>query len=111
MTGDSRESDGDVGPGRGCVTAGAGDGAGDGMGIGVGAGAGEPARSGTLEQAATHRSSASGAARIARVRIVWRSRAMAWLALEIALGLALFIGIVWWTLPKKEKESNDRPPE
>ncbi len=36
---------------------------------------------------------------------------MAWMALEIALGLALFIGIVWWTLPKKEKRSDDPPPE
>jgi len=33
---------------------------------------------------------------------------MFWMALEIALGLALFIGIVWWTLPKKQKDSKDR---
>jgi len=28
---------------------------------------------------------------------------MVWIFFEIALGLALFIFIVWWTLPKKEK--------
>jgi len=28
---------------------------------------------------------------------------MIWLALEMILGLALFIFLVWWTLPKKDK--------
>ncbi len=28
---------------------------------------------------------------------------MIWMAIEIALGLALFLFIVWWTLPKKDK--------
>ena len=36
---------------------------------------------------------------------------MAWLAFEIALGLAIFIGIVWWTLPRKKRDQPERPPE
>jgi hypothetical protein len=28
---------------------------------------------------------------------------MWWLALEIALGLALFVLLVWWTLPRKRR--------
>jgi hypothetical protein len=31
-----------------------------------------------------------------------RDYPMFWVFLEIALGLGLFIFIVWWTLPKKE---------
>ncbi len=34
---------------------------------------------------------------------------MLWLAIEIVLGLAAFIAIVWWTLPKKRKD-DDEPP-
>lgn len=33
---------------------------------------------------------------------------MLWLFLEILLGLALFAGIVWWTLPR---EKRDRPDD
>jgi hypothetical protein len=29
---------------------------------------------------------------------------MLWLAIEIVLGLALFIGIVWWTLPRRKRD-------
>jgi hypothetical protein len=29
---------------------------------------------------------------------------MLWMAIEIALGLALFIGIVWWTLPRRKRD-------
>jgi cbb3-type cytochrome oxidase subunit 3 len=36
---------------------------------------------------------------------------MLWLALEIVLGLALFIGIVWWTLPRARRDAAERPPE
>ena len=32
---------------------------------------------------------------------------MFWIFLELALGLALFVFLVWWTLPKKDKD--DRP--
>ena len=32
---------------------------------------------------------------------------MFWIFLELALGLALFVLLVWWTLPKKDKD--DRP--
>ena len=32
---------------------------------------------------------------------------MLWIFLELALGLALFVFLVWWTLPKKDKD--DRP--
>lgn len=28
---------------------------------------------------------------------------MFWIFLEITLGLALFVFLVWWTLPKKDK--------
>ena len=31
---------------------------------------------------------------------------MWWLALEIALGLALFILLVWWTLPRKSRAAD-----
>jgi hypothetical protein len=34
---------------------------------------------------------------------------MWWLAFELALGLALFIGIVWWTLPRRDRAQP--PPE
>jgi hypothetical protein len=30
---------------------------------------------------------------------------MLWVFLEIALGLALFVFIVWWTLPSKDKNN------
>ena len=33
---------------------------------------------------------------------------MFWIFLELALGLALFVFLVWWTLPKK-KNNDDRP--
>ena len=32
---------------------------------------------------------------------------MFWIFLELALGLALFVLLVWWTLPKKDED--DRP--
>jgi len=28
---------------------------------------------------------------------------MIWLFIEMALGFALFVFLVWWTLPKKDK--------
>jgi hypothetical protein len=31
---------------------------------------------------------------------------MWWLALEIALGLALFILLVWWTLPRRRRSAD-----
>lgn len=34
---------------------------------------------------------------------------MLWLAIEIVLGLAVFIAIIWWTLPKKRDEGDDPP--
>jgi hypothetical protein len=34
---------------------------------------------------------------------------MFWLMLEVALGLALFVFIIWWTLPRKKPER--REPE
>jgi len=36
---------------------------------------------------------------------------MLWLALELALGLALFIGIVWWTLPRRDRARCRPPPQ
>jgi hypothetical protein len=33
---------------------------------------------------------------------------MFWVFLELALGLALFIFLIWWTLPKKDKDG-DQP--
>jgi hypothetical protein len=36
---------------------------------------------------------------------------MVWLALEIALGLALFVFIVWWTLPRRKQERPEEPPD
>jgi hypothetical protein len=32
---------------------------------------------------------------------------MWWLALEIALGLALFILLVWWTLPRRRRSADE----
>jgi hypothetical protein len=34
---------------------------------------------------------------------------MLWLAFEIALGLALFVAIIWWTLPRKRRTDTDAP--
>jgi hypothetical protein len=36
---------------------------------------------------------------------------MLWLALEIALGLVLFIGIIWWTLPRAPRDRAKQPPQ
>jgi hypothetical protein len=36
---------------------------------------------------------------------------VAWLALEIVLGLAAFILIIWWTLPRRKRDDTHRPPE
>jgi hypothetical protein len=36
---------------------------------------------------------------------------MVWLMLEIALGLALFIFIVWWTLPRAKQKRPEEPPD
>jgi len=72
---------------------------------------------GTLEQAPSAAASAAQSAARAAYRSglalerPWRRQAMLWMALEIVLGLAMFIGIVWWTLPKKEKRSNDPPAQ
>jgi hypothetical protein len=33
---------------------------------------------------------------------------MFWVLLEIALGLGLFVFIIWWTLPKKDKDEDSR---
>jgi hypothetical protein len=32
---------------------------------------------------------------------------MGWVFLEVAAALAIAVGIVWWTLPKKPKGGND----
>jgi hypothetical protein len=32
---------------------------------------------------------------------------MFWIALELTLGLALFVFLVWWTLPKKNKDDRN----
>ncbi len=31
-----------------------------------------------------------------------------WVMLEVVLALAIAIGIVWWTFPKKPKDGGDR---
>ncbi|HWQ39295.1 MAG TPA: hypothetical protein VNM24_11925 [Burkholderiales bacterium] len=36
-----------------------------------------------------------------------RDYAMFWVLLEVVLGLALFVFIIWWTLPKKD-DRDDR---
>ena len=36
---------------------------------------------------------------------------MLWLAFEIVLGVALFVFIVWWTLPRRRKQDGDDPPK
>ena len=36
---------------------------------------------------------------------------MLWLALEIVLGLVLFVFIVWWTLPRRRTQDGDDPPK
>ena len=35
---------------------------------------------------------------------------MGWVFLEVALALAIAIGIVWWTWPRKPKSGRDEPP-
>ncbi len=32
---------------------------------------------------------------------------MFWIFLEIALALALFVFLVWWTLPKKKRDDEE----
>ena len=33
---------------------------------------------------------------------------MGWLLLEVALALAIAIGIVWWTMPRRPKPGQDK---
>ena len=44
-----------------------------------------------------------------RTGFVFRRREVGWVFLEIVAVLAIAIGIVWWTLPKKPKDGA-RPP-
>jgi hypothetical protein len=39
-----------------------------------------------------------------------RERAMFWVFLEVVLALAIAVGIVWWTLPRKPKGAREAPP-
>lgn len=34
---------------------------------------------------------------------------MGWVFLEVALALAIAVGIVWWTMPRKPKEGAGEP--
>ena len=38
-----------------------------------------------------------------RLVAITKGYPMFWVFLELALGLALFVFLVWWTLPKKDK--------
>jgi hypothetical protein len=40
-------------------------------------------------------------------RTAWRSY-VGWVFLEVVAALAIAIGIVWWTFPKKPKDGGDR---
>ncbi len=35
---------------------------------------------------------------------------MGWVFLEIVLAIAIAVGIVWWTIPKKPRKDDDAPP-
>jgi hypothetical protein len=35
---------------------------------------------------------------------------MTWLIIEAALAVAILIGIVWWTLPRRPKKPDDDAP-
>jgi hypothetical protein len=35
---------------------------------------------------------------------------MGWVFLEVVMALAIAVGIVWWTLPKKPKRGRDEAP-
>lgn len=35
---------------------------------------------------------------------------MFWVFLEVVLALAIAVGIVWWTLPRKPKATREAPP-
>jgi hypothetical protein len=37
----------------------------------------------------------------------WRSEVF-WVFLEVVAALAIAVGIVWWTFPKKPKDGEDR---
>jgi hypothetical protein len=39
-----------------------------------------------------------------------RNPTVAWLALEIVLGLAAFGLLIWWTLPRRKRDDTHRPP-
>ena len=36
---------------------------------------------------------------------------MIWLILEAVLSLVLFLLIIWWTLPRKDKRAQDGKPD
>ncbi len=39
-----------------------------------------------------------------------RDYPMFWVLLEVGLGLALFVFIIWWTLPKKTDRDDEKDP-
>ena len=39
-----------------------------------------------------------------------RDYPMFWVLLEVGLGLALFVFIIWWTLPKKTDRDDKKDP-
>jgi len=43
-----------------------------------------------------------------RLDAITKGYSMFWIFFELALGLALFVFLVWWTLPKKDKSD---PPD
>jgi hypothetical protein len=40
------------------------------------------------------------------VELEWQ---MGWVFLEVAAALAIAVGIVWWTMPRKPKEDAGKP--
>lgn len=36
---------------------------------------------------------------------------MFWVFLEIVLALAIAVGIVWWTMPRKRRKGDDEGPQ
>jgi hypothetical protein len=76
-----------------------------------GAGAGDGADFGMLAQPASPRTRANAAhaASAPRGRGAGKEEScMAWLALEIVLGLAIFVWLIWWTLPRKRSDAKER---
>jgi H+/Cl- antiporter ClcA len=74
--------------------------------VGAGAGGGAVAQPPRIEAASAAVAPSARQDRCTLPLFQYRPTVMWWLALEIALGLLLFILLVWWTLPRKSRSAD-----